>query len=102
MLIIFIFQLRIVPNLFFDLLKLLSSIKNDKIASILTFLNISGIWPKTSPTILLLHLSLLYLNPTAPQLSHLSLKLNSSLKRSLLTPLWTILGISFRLFYAYH
>ncbi len=83
------------PNLFFDRLKILSSI-NVKIFSILTLQNLSFNRSKKS-TILLLHLSLLYLNLTAPQLSHLSLNLNSSLRLSLPTPLWTIQGIFLRL-----
>ena len=58
---------------------------------------ISGIWPLISPTISLPHLSLLYFNQTAPQLSLLSLKLNSSLKPLLPTLLWMIRGIFLRL-----
>ena len=46
-----------------------------------------------SRTILPLHLSFLYFNQIPPQLSLLSLKLNSSLRTFLLTLFWMILGI---------
>ena len=71
----------------------LSSIENVKIFQILTLLAISGIWPIISPTILLLHHSFLYFNQLAPQLSQLTLKLNSPLKPLLPTLLWMILEI---------
>ena len=88
-LMLYIFLPVIMPNLFFNLLKILSSIKKAKIFAILTLLVISGIQQILSPTILLLHLSLLYFNQMASRLSLLFL---SSLKPSL--PLfWMILGI---------
>ena len=58
---------------------------------------ISGVYPIIFPTILLLHRSLLYSNQMAPQLSHFSLKKNSSLKQLLPTILWMILAIFFLL-----
>ena len=46
-----------------------------------------------SPTILLLHLSIIYFNQMVPHLFLLSLKLNSPLKPLLPTLVWMILGI---------
>ena len=87
--------------LFTNLLKTLS-IENVKIFPILTHLAISGIKPISSPTILLLHLSLLYINQTAPQLSlfyryfhaDYSSELANYLSPPLLRPRCTRLSIS--------
>ena len=89
----------IMPNLFSNLQKILSSIENVKIIPILTLLVISGIQRVLSLTILLLHLFLLYFNQMAPKLSLLSLKLSSSLKSLLPILLWMILGIFLLLFH---
>ena len=67
-----------------------SFIESVKIFPDITDLEASGIYSKTSLTILLLHLSLLLFNQMAPMPSHLSLKLNYSLKPLLITLPWTI------------
>jgi len=89
----YIFLPEIVPNLFFDLQKILSSIESATTWQILIPQKTSGILPKTSLITLLLHLSLLYVLLMAHQLSPLSLKLNSSLKLLLLTQIWTTQGM---------
>ncbi len=90
---IFIFLLWIVPNLFFDLPKIISLIESVKTSLFLILPVSSGILPKISPPSLLLHLSLVSLTLAAVLPSVLSLKLNSFLKPSVITPPWTILGI---------
>ncbi|MPC57368.1 hypothetical protein E2C01_051347 [Portunus trituberculatus] len=84
------------PSLFFNLPNTPSELENVKIFQTQTLLETSGIWPKISH-ITLLHLSLLYfiLMPQLP--SHLSLKINSSLKTLPTTPPSVILGLSLHL-----
>ncbi len=87
------FRPIIMPNLFFDSSKILSSNECVTTYQILTLQKTSGIYPKTSLITLLLHPSLLFVLQTAQQLLPLSLKLNSLVKLSLLTQLWTTHGM---------
>ncbi|MPC48324.1 hypothetical protein E2C01_042092 [Portunus trituberculatus] len=82
------------PRLFSDLPNTSSLIQNVQIFQNPTTLETSGIWPKTSPIILLLHLFLFYFILIAPLPLHLSLKLNFYLKLLLITLPWMILGLS--------
>ncbi len=89
---IFIFLPGIVPNLFSNQPKTISLIESAKTLLFL-ILPVTGILPKISLPTLPLPLSLLSLTRTAVLPSLLSLKLNSFLKPSVITPSWTILGI---------
>ena len=82
-------------SLFYNLPSNTPLLENVKHFQTPTLLEISGIWPKTSAITLLLPLFLFYFILMALLPSHLSLRLNISLKLLLITSSWMILSLFF-------